>query len=298
MLSRIGRCSASRVVQCTQKTFGSFSCFARRPFANAVPDVRSTTASGVGGSAVYETQRAVDEYLQFHYASDDELLPFACGPKDALGFTKRMVDKCLAASGRERALDVGCSVGGASFELCRHFQQVVGIDFSQAFVDAATNLAAQGEQSYEYIIQAAIKDKRKAIIAKDIDRSRVQFSQGDACSLPADLGSFDAVLAGNLLCRLPKPEAFLDRCKDLVKPGGVFVLVSPYSWLEEYTAKADWLGGYVDDAGMAKRSPDVVASLLKDSFSLESEEDMPFLIREHERKYQWGCSHGAVWRKH
>jgi 2-polyprenyl-3-methyl-5-hydroxy-6-metoxy-1,4-benzoquinol methylase len=34
-------------------------------------------------------------------------------------------------------LDVGCAVGGASFELARHFREVVGIDFSRAFVQAA-----------------------------------------------------------------------------------------------------------------------------------------------------------------
>jgi 2-polyprenyl-3-methyl-5-hydroxy-6-metoxy-1,4-benzoquinol methylase len=45
------------------------------------------------------------------------------------------------------------------------------------------------------------------------------------------LGEFDAVLAANLLCRLPSPEAFLNRTATLVKPGGVLVMVSPYSWL-------------------------------------------------------------------
>jgi 2-polyprenyl-3-methyl-5-hydroxy-6-metoxy-1,4-benzoquinol methylase len=36
-----------------------------------------------------------------------------------------------------KALDVGCAVGGTSFELSRDFDHVVGIDFSHAFVDAA-----------------------------------------------------------------------------------------------------------------------------------------------------------------
>jgi 2-polyprenyl-3-methyl-5-hydroxy-6-metoxy-1,4-benzoquinol methylase len=36
----------------------------------------------------------------------------------------------------------------------------------------------------------------------------------------------------NLLCRLPDPAEFLRACARLVKPGGVLVLVSPYSWLE------------------------------------------------------------------
>lgn len=32
-------------------------------------------------------------------------------------------------------------------------------------------------------------------------------------------------------------------------------------------------------------------------FKLVAQEEMPFLIREHVRKYQWGCSHATVWRR-
>lgn len=35
------------------------------------------------------------------------------------------------------ALDIGCAVGGASFELARSFPHVLGIDYSQHFVNAA-----------------------------------------------------------------------------------------------------------------------------------------------------------------
>jgi len=259
--------------------------------------VRSTTASGVGGAAVYETRKAVEEYLQFHYATDAEFMPYACGPSEALGFTRRMAAKCSAASNKERALDIGCSVGGASFELCREFDQVVGIDFSQAFVDAAEAMIPAGEQPYNTTLQASVTEERTARVDPTVDRTRASFMQGDACALPGDLGTFDAVLAGNLLCRLPDPTAFLMRCKEIVRPGGVLVLVSPYSWLEEYTPKEKWLGGYRDQAGIAVSSQDAVSSILSDAFTLESEEDMPFLIREHERKFQWGCSHGSVWKK-
>ena len=40
-----------------------------------------------------------------------------------------------------RALDVGCAVGGASFHLSTDFAEVVGIDFSHAFVDMANALS-------------------------------------------------------------------------------------------------------------------------------------------------------------
>ena len=31
-------------------------------------------------------------------------------------------------------------------------------------------------------------------------------------------------------------------------------------------------------------------------WQLLEEQDVPFLIREHNRKYQWGCSHCTVWQ--
>ena len=72
--------------------------------------------------------------------------------------------------------------------------------------------------------------------------------QGDACALPQQLGPVDAVLAANLLCRLPDPLRFLGRLPSLVNRGGVVVLVSPYSWLAAWTPHEKWIGGYTDKA--------------------------------------------------
>ena len=44
--------------------------------------------------------------------------------------------------------------------------------------------------------------------------------------------------------------AFLNRCRSLIKPGGVLVLVSPYSWLKGWTDKTKWLGGYYEVGGL------------------------------------------------
>ena len=48
---------------------------------------------------------------------------------------------CLPRLSGERgptlAMDLGCAVGGAAFELARAFDNVLGIDYSHAFVDAA-----------------------------------------------------------------------------------------------------------------------------------------------------------------
>lgn len=40
----------------------------------------STTGS-TGGIALYETEKAVNEYLQFHFGADSDILPYENGPK-------------------------------------------------------------------------------------------------------------------------------------------------------------------------------------------------------------------------
>ena len=42
---------------------------------------RSTTSSAGGGPLAYETSKAVDEYLQMHFATPDEIFPYADAPK-------------------------------------------------------------------------------------------------------------------------------------------------------------------------------------------------------------------------
>ena len=39
------------------------------------------------------------------------------------------------------------------------------------------------------------------------------------------------------------------------------------------------------------------AEILSKDFDLVAKEDTPFLIREHARKFQWGCSNAMVWRR-
>mmetsp|Transcript_31829 Transcript_31829/g.82406 ORF Transcript_31829/g.82406 Transcript_31829/m.82406 type:complete len:314 (-) Transcript_31829:51-992(-) len=265
----------------------------------------STTGSS-GGVALYETKKAVNEYLQFHFGSATDVLPYSFGPTGALGFTARCALLCerhcralLDINGEldpPSALDLGCAVGGASFELAKSFELVVGMDYSQHFVDAANAMKAKGSMRYTAQVEGDIEGEFTASIPEDVEVERVSFVKGDACNLPSKCGPFDAVLAANLLCRLPDPSLLLRRLPSLVKPGGIVVLVSPYSWLEAWTPKAKWIGATVGSAG-PQPSFQALQEMLQGSFELVHQEDMPFLIREHVRKFQWGCSHGTVWRR-
>lgn len=152
--------------------------------------VRSTAASG---SQVYESKRAVDEYLLFHYGSSSDIMPHSIDIDFALNFAQRsqkIVDQLATKEGtsKSRVLDVGCAVGGLSFELARSFNEVVGIDFSHHFITAADSMKTSGRASYSALVQGEIFEEKEAVVAADIDRSRVSFAQGDACNLHSSLG--------------------------------------------------------------------------------------------------------------
>eukprot|EP00798_Chlamydomonas_sp_ICE-L_P032232 gene32232-16795_t len=252
-------------------------------------------------SAAYETPRAVDEYVAFHYGRECDVLPFADGPQKALHFPTRCAQLCEkhctavhALAGPRRALDVGCAVGGGSFELAKFFDEVIGVDSSAAFLKAADAMKEKGSLKYRMVVEGdIIQQNLVAQLPSSIDRSRVSFMQADACALPHDLSPCDVILAANVLDRLPEPASFLTRMKMLVKAGGLLVLVSPNSWLDTWTPREKWLGGMLRD-GKPFKTADGISAMLSDNFDLVAQEDLPFLMREHARKYQASDSSNSV----
>jgi putative 4-mercaptohistidine N1-methyltranferase len=242
---------------------------------------------------IYESDRLVREYLLFHYGEPEEVLPWKHGPREALGFAARCVRELLNSSsvGRDaRALDVGCAVGRSSFELAGHCREVIGIDYSHAFVAAAAKVRTEGAVIYEYAVEGDHTARATARVPAGIDVSRVSFEVGNAMNLRADLGAFDVVLAANLLCRLPDPRVFLARLPELVKPGGQLLLTTPFTWLAEFTPREKWIGGTGE-----LESTDELTQLLEPHFELKLSKELPFLIREHARKYQWSVAWGTRW---
>jgi len=240
----------------------------------------------------YETDKLLGEYLLFHYGEPAEILPYEFGPRDALDFPARCARVCLDGVDlppNARALDIGCAVGRASFELVRHCNDVIGIDFSQRFIDAANALKQSGELEYLHLEEGARYTKSRAKISAEIDRSRVRFETGDAMNLRNDLGIFDIVLAANLLCRLPEPAKFLAHLPGLTKPGSHLVFTTPCTWLEEFTPRRHWL------CDEHSTTLDGLHRHLDPHFSLQRAFDLPFLIREHARKFQWTVARASVW---
>lgn len=240
----------------------------------------------------YESEKLVGEYLLFHYGTAEQVLGAVPGPREALDFATRLVAELLDEKNcGPRALDVGCAVGRSSFELAKYCESVIGLDFSHAFIAAAEKIKA-GPVSFPQTVEGRIS-RALEVTAPVVDTARLQFETGDAMALRPDLADFDVVLAANLICRLPEPRRFLDRLPALVKPGGQLLLTTPFTWLEEFTPEKNWLGGRPD----GPRSFDALQEILAPNFDLEVTKNLPFLIREHERKFQYGVSLGARWRR-
>ena len=102
------------------------------------------------------------------------------------------------------------------------------------------------------------------------------------------------------MCRLPSPREFLKSVANFLNPGGMLVLVSPYSWLEEYTKKEEWIGAQTLDNGQNLDSYEVLSSYMQitsPALKIIHRENVPFTIREHERKFQYGVSDCVVFMK-
>ena len=226
----------------------------------------------------YETRQYLHEYLFFHYAKPGALRTFKFVPRELLRFHERIREECLlpiANTRRARALDIGCAVGRFSFELSRVADEVFGIDNSKRFILAARNIAKR--KAIEVHVHESGKEfsKRRVALPRGARPVNVRFQVGDAQNLRSIARHpFDIVAAINLICRLPSPGAFFRSLPDLVSPRGQLIIASPFSWLKEYTTPRNWL------------SASNIEDLLQPQFQLVRRRDIPFVIREHRRKYQ------------
>ena len=243
---------------------------------------------------VYESDALVSQYCNFQYGEEHFGVPnFAIRCAEfALEYAKKTPMKS--------ALDLGCATGRASFELARGFESVTGIDFSARFVQVGLDLKNEGEIRYQRVVEGEIVHQETRTIDElgysDI-ADNVEFWQGDACNLRAHFSGYDLIMATNLIDRLYEPLLFLEEVHLRLNKGGYLILTSPYTWLEEYTKKELWLGGYYDEAGHVVDSLDGLKKVLLPHFELVATHDVPFVIPETARKFQHTISQMSVWKK-
>ncbi|MBU6439192.1 MAG: 5-histidylcysteine sulfoxide synthase [Betaproteobacteria bacterium] len=244
--------------------------------------------------SMYETDALVSQYCEFHWGAEPFGVP---------NFPRALAEIAVRAmQGRpmRRALDLGCATGRASFELARHFEHVVGIDFSARFIGVGTQLAEQGRIRYQLPDEGELVSYHERSLREyglqDL-AGKVEFVQGDACNLKPTVRDFDLVLAANLIDRLYSPARFLREVHRRIVSGGMLVITSPYTWLEEHTRREEWVGGFKKD-GENFSTLDGLEQMLGEHFERVGEPlQVPFVIRETRRKFQHTVSELTVWRR-
>jgi len=243
---------------------------------------------------MYESDTAVSQYCEAHYGQrffGVDNFPAKC----ASICLDLMADKT-----KSRALDLGCSVGRASFELATEFDFVNGLDFSARFIRIAHQMQEKGYIRYELQEEGEIVSYHERKL-KDYElmetASKIEFFQADAQNLKPQFTDYDLILAANILDRLSKPGVFLDNIHTRLTGGGFLVLTSPYTWLEEFTSKQNWLGGFRKD-GEPHTSLGGITRILNPHFRMVQDPmDIEFVTRETGRKFQHSISQITIWQK-
>ena len=243
---------------------------------------------------VYETDELVSQYCEFHYGDERFGVP---------NFAARCAELCREAVGGRRvrrALDLGCATGRAAFELARFCDHVTGVDFSARFIRVGHELQGTGRVRYVVPDEGELVSYRERTLAGcglDGVAGKVEFWQGDAHNLKPQFKDYDLVLAANLIDRLYEPARFLEAIAERVRPGGLLVILSPYTWLEEFTPRDKWLGGRKVD-GENVTTLDGLHAALEPRFRRVGEpRDVEFVIRETARKHQHTVSELTIWER-
>lgn len=252
--------------------------------------------------STYETDDLVSQYCEFHYGDEYFGVANFAQAYAELAIKAARDDNDLAGRDDLSVLEVGCSVGRASFELAHHFAQVTGLDFSARFIQVANQLKESGNVLYTIPTEGEIMDFKEQTLA-DLGLSdvaqRCEFMQQDAANLKPHFTGYDMVVAVNLIDRLYEPKRFLSMIHERMNDGGLLLLASPYTWLEEFTAKEHWLGGYKDaQSGENVTTLEGLHAVLDAEFDRVQEPfELPFVIRETQRKFQHSLSEVTLWKK-
>ncbi len=248
---------------------------------------------------VYETDALVSQYCEFHYGGEY----FGVGnfPEQLALICRDTWRQTRGDAPVKRALDLGCATGRATFELARFCDFVTGIDFSARFIRVGHQMQQQGYTRYSIPEEGDLVSYHEKTLEQfglAQMRDKVEFWQGDAHNLKEQFRDYDLVLAANLIDRLYEPRRFLDHIARRMNGGGLLVLASPYTWLEEFTPRDRWVGGKKVDGENVTTLEGLHEALGGNFEPVGEPRDVEFVIRETGRKFQHTISQLTVWRRH
>lgn len=204
---------------------------------------------------------AWDHYAEFPAESQPPIAPESARP----GGVARLLATGLKHAGAIPTghdlgvIDVGCSVGRATFELAAHAQRpALGLDLNFAHVRLARTVARTGLARFPLKRAGLVYDHRTHAVHHPA-ASLADFWLADASALPLASSSVGAVSALNLLDCTAAPLLVLKEFERVLAPAGQAVVATPYDWSAAVGPPATWLGGH-SKLGPAQGDP---ASVLR-----------------------------------
>jgi len=215
-------------------------------------------------------------YLDAHWG--DRTKPAPDGPGAAFSM-QPLVDK-IAERATVRvgaAVELGCSAGRILAELADGADRVVGIDLQFGVLRRAKKLLAGERLAFNRRVAG-----RHYTIATITGRRAegVSLICGDALDPPLVPGTFDRVVALNVLDSVRSPRQLLAVMHGLCKRGGELILSSPYNWQSNIMDDAERIGGDNPAKGLVTllRSGD-----LGNRYEIEDEAELPWTLRRDAR---------------
>ena len=250
---------------------------------------------------VYETDTKVCQQLQSHYTNNH--YGFDNYSQTLSELVIDSVDKFLKSNNKKvelnRCLDLGCSVGRASFELANTFKHVDGVDFSARYIQHGVQLQKGDLVRYTVKNEGDIVDfKELSLISfPDLVNTRnINFSQGDAANLKDKFANYDVVLAQHVIEQSYDPALFLSKVDKLVNKEGLLIIASDYKFDEDITLKNKWIGG-IKVNGENVTGFDGMSERLAPNFTLVSQHNIPRVLANMHREYVVSSMHVTVWQK-
>jgi ubiquinone/menaquinone biosynthesis C-methylase UbiE len=114
-----------------------------------------------------------------------------------------------------RLLDLGCGAGRHAFEAARRGAEVVALDTDQGELERVCSVAAAMAEAGE--IQAP---------------ASITAASGDATAMPFPDGTFDLVIAAEVLEHIPADQGALNEISRVLRPGGIAAVTVP-AWFPE-----------------------------------------------------------------
>jgi SAM-dependent methyltransferase/uncharacterized protein YbaR (Trm112 family) len=241
----------------------------------------------------FEQKALLGTYMDSHFGDSEDFSRFGFQVTDKKHFRPMARQMIEPENGikYQKSIDIGCSVGGCTFETARFSYLSIGMDNYYPAVSTAAKIQRTGVAEYDR--------KRRGKFFERVSRKinapqNALFLTADALDPPFEAEIFDLVASLNVIENVKVPLILLGQMNALLKTSGMLLFSSPYEWREDFCESGEWL----ENASMD--SPTMIRGILKGdifpstgfSYEIVEEHDsVPWTLKHHDRYYSIYLAH-------